>query len=216
MRTSSLIIAASVVATGLTFGSAFSSEAQAGPLVKSTLELANKAAMDNFHTVGKRRGRGGSRSILTSPSRGGGLMNGPGRDYRPGGGISPNGRDWSIGSPSQRNPNGIGGTSSNGRDWSIGSPSHRNPNGPDINGGGGGNGGWTSHKNPNRPDFNASNGKKTGKKAGKKFRFHFRVHSGRRDWCHRHYYKVRGMRFHSRVRCDHRHYRAYRSWDFVY
>ncbi len=33
--------------------------------------------------------------------------------------------------------------------------------------------------------------------------------------CHRHLFSVLGMGLHARVRCDHRHYRAYRSWEFA-
>lgn len=33
--------------------------------------------------------------------------------------------------------------------------------------------------------------------------------------CHRHAFPVLGMQFHARIRCNHRHYRAYRSWFWV-
>ncbi|NJM33753.1 MAG: hypothetical protein HC850_02520 [Rhodomicrobium sp.] len=33
--------------------------------------------------------------------------------------------------------------------------------------------------------------------------------------CHRHIYPVPGMAFHANVRCNHRHYRAYDSWEWV-
>lgn len=164
MRTSSLIIAASVVATGLTFGSAFGGEAQAGPLVQSMPQMTKLAKLENSQ-------------LIRTKSRA--------RGFR------------SRGSSRMRSP-GFGGG--------------RSPSSTSLPNGGGGNGGLTSRPNPNRPDFNASNGKK----AGKKLHFHFRVHGGRRSWCHRHYFKVPGMRFHRKVRCGHRHYRAYRSWDFIY
>jgi hypothetical protein len=34
--------------------------------------------------------------------------------------------------------------------------------------------------------------------------------------CHRHIYPVPGMGFHRAVRCNHRHYRAYDSWEWAY
>ena len=197
MRTSSLILAASVVASGLTFGSAFSGEAQAGPLVQSTPQMAKLVKLEDtqlIRTKSRARGfrsRGGSR--MRSPGFGGGRGTESERPRTPSSNIASDSGNIGGGrSPSSTSlPNGGG-----------------RPTGPGVTK----LPGMTSQPNPNRPDLNASNGKK----AGKKFRFHFRVHGGRRDWCHRHYYKVRGMRFHSRVRCDHRHYRAYRSWDFVY
>ncbi len=33
--------------------------------------------------------------------------------------------------------------------------------------------------------------------------------------CHRHLFPVAGMAFHAGVRCNHRHFRAYRSWEWV-
>lgn len=50
---------------------------------------------------------------------------------------------------------------------------------------------------------------------GHRYRWGGYGHPARGALCHRHIYKVPGMHFHSRVRCDHRHYRAYRSWEWV-
>ena len=49
-------------------------------------------------------------------------------------------------------------------------------------------------------------------------RHHWRHRHGYGHWhghrygCHAHSYKVPGMRMHTRVRCGHRHFRAYDSW----
>lgn len=172
MRTSSLIIAASVITSGLTLGSVLGGTANASPLVQPKSQIAKIASAENIQLIGNRSTEG----------------------FTPRGGSRPGMPEVSGYIP---NPN-IPGSSQNG-----------------------GGSGWTSIPNPNAPGYNGGNGG-NGNNGGynghvhRKWHYRFHVHGGRRNWCHKHYYKVRGMHFHSRVRCGHRHYRAYRSWDFVY
>jgi hypothetical protein len=74
--------------------------------------------------------------------------------------------------------------------------------------------------NPNRPGDLGGAGyePERGHRRHRGFRVRgFRGYGYKRGrWCHFHLYKVPGMRFHSKVRCGHRHYRAYRSWEWAY
>lgn len=85
---------------------------------------------------------------------------------------------------------------------------------------GNGNGGMTSIPNPNRPGNLGGAGyePERGHRRHRGFRVRgLRGYGHKRGrWCHFHLYKVPGMRFHSQVRCGHRHYRAYRSWEWAY
>ena len=39
--------------------------------------------------------------------------------------------------------------------------------------------------------------------------------AGLANRCHVHVFKVPGMRFHAAPRCNHRHWRAYKSWQWI-